>query len=301
VTEMTTSPAGPTHRPFPPLEGVTHRFVTVRGVRFHVAEAGAGPPVLLLHGFPQHWYAWRHVIPGLSGRYQLICPDLRGFGWSDAPADGYDTTNRVDDVLALMDALGLERVRLIAHQWGARTGFLLCLRAPERFSHYLALNMVHPWPSVARSLPHAWRYGYTVALEVPRLGPWTLRHRPGFVRGLLCRGVTHAGIWQVEDLEEYARSTQEPARARAGAALHRQYAMRDLVPILLGRHRSQRLTVPTRILAGADDFALAPAMLAGGDRFADDLRVQVVPGCGHYLAEERPDLVIQAALDLFER
>jgi len=92
---------------------VTHRFVTVRGVRLHVAEAGGGDPVLLLHSFPQHWYAWRRVIPLLAGQYRLICPDWRGFGWSEAPARGYDTASRAADVLALMDALGLYRVRLV--------------------------------------------------------------------------------------------------------------------------------------------------------------------------------------------
>ena len=80
------SPPGCSSRPFPDVPGVTHRFVTVRGVRLHVAEAGGGDPVLLLHSFPQHWYAWRRVIPLLAGQYRLICPDWRGFGWSEAPA-----------------------------------------------------------------------------------------------------------------------------------------------------------------------------------------------------------------------
>ena len=83
------SPPDGSARPLPHVPGVAHRFVTVRGVRLHVAEAGSGDPVLLLHGFPQHWYAWRRVIPLLSGQYRLICPDWRGFGWSQAPAHGY--------------------------------------------------------------------------------------------------------------------------------------------------------------------------------------------------------------------
>ena len=107
----------PGARPFPHVPGVRHRLVTVRGVRLHVAEAGTGDPVVLLHGFPQHWYAWRHVIPLLAGQYRLICPDWRGFGWSEASPRGYDTASRAADVLALMDALGLRRVRLVGHDW----------------------------------------------------------------------------------------------------------------------------------------------------------------------------------------
>jgi pimeloyl-ACP methyl ester carboxylesterase len=290
-----------TSRPFPPVAGVTHRFVAARGIRFHVAEAGpaAGDPVLLLHGFPQHWYAWRHVIPPLSDTYRLLCPDLRGFGWSDAPAHGYDTDSRVADLLSLLDALGLERVRLVAHDWGARTGFLACLRAPERFSHHLALNTIHPWPSLPRSLPHAWRYGYTALLEVPGLGGWTLANRPGFTRWLLRYGVADPGSWQAAELEEFVASVREPARARAGAALHRQYAAHDILPALLGRYHDQRLTVPTLLLAGAADHLLAPGMLPGGEGFADDLRLRIVPGCGHFLADEHPDLVVDAARDFF--
>src|SRR5215467_11922543 len=134
------SPPGCAARPFPHVPGVTHRFVLVRGIRLHVAEAGGGDPVVLLHGFPQHWYAWRHVIPLLAGQYRLICPDWRGFGWSEAPPRGYDTASRAAGILALMDALGLRRARLIAHDRGARVAFVTALQAPDRVRHLLAVN-----------------------------------------------------------------------------------------------------------------------------------------------------------------
>jgi pimeloyl-ACP methyl ester carboxylesterase len=150
------SPPGTGGRPFPHVPGVTHRFVEVRGVRLHVAEAGAGDPVVLLHSFPQHWYAWRHVVPLLSGQYRLICPDWRGFGWSEAPQRGYDTASRAADILGLMDALGLPRVRLIAHDWGARAAFTAALQAPERISHLLAVNAAHPWLRQRLLFPQLW-------------------------------------------------------------------------------------------------------------------------------------------------
>src|SRR5690554_3979194 len=95
----------------PHVAGVRHRFVDLPGLRMHVAEAGSGEPVLLLHGFPQHWWEWREVIPGLAERYHVIAPDLRGSGWTDAPHAGYWRDQLRDDVLALLDELGLERVR----------------------------------------------------------------------------------------------------------------------------------------------------------------------------------------------
>ncbi|MFJ6216323.1 alpha/beta fold hydrolase [Streptomyces sp. NPDC092296] len=286
-------------RPLPPAPGVTHRFVTADGIRFHVAEAGEGEPVLLLHSFPQHWYAWHHLLPLLAADHRLICPDLRGSGWSDAPPHGYDTDTRVTDVLALMDTLDLDRVRLIGHEWGSWLGFMLCLRAPGRFSHHLALNITHPWPLHRRLLPNAWRYWHTAPLETPLLGRRLLRHSPGFTRQLLRRGTADPAVWSPEELDEYARSTAEPAHARAAEQLHRAYALHDIPRLVRGRYRRQRLTTPTVILAGERDATLPPSVLAGADRHTDRLRVQVIPGAGHLLHQERPDLVAEAAGALF--
>ena len=100
----------------PAVEGVTHRWVEARGLKFHVAEAGAGPDtVLLLHGWPQNWFEWRHLMPALADRHRVLAMDLRGFGWSDAPRRGYEKENLASDVLAVLDELGIER-------WSATTG-----------------------------------------------------------------------------------------------------------------------------------------------------------------------------------
>lgn len=287
--------------PMPELKAVRHGYVEVRGVRLHVAEAGEGEPVILLHGFPQHWYGWRRLVPLLSGEYRLICVDQRGFGWSDAPAKGYDTDSRVADVLALMDGLGLDKARLIGHDWGAWTGFHVCLRAPERITHFLALNMLHPWPQHRRLMPQSWRFWYTALLEQPLLGRWLLRHKPGFTRYLMRKGVVEKAVWTPAAMYEFVRSSQEPDRARAGEALHRAFALRDIAKLVLGRYKKLRLTTPTVILAGDRDFMLPPGVLSGADGHADDLSVEVVADCGHYLHEERPDLVAKTARELFSR
>jgi pimeloyl-ACP methyl ester carboxylesterase len=91
----------------PHVDGVTHRWLEARSIRFHVAEAGSGDdPVLLLHGWPQHWYEWRYLMPALADRHRVLAPDLRGFGWSDAPRDGYLREEMARDVLARRPRLG---------------------------------------------------------------------------------------------------------------------------------------------------------------------------------------------------
>ena len=99
----------------PDIPGVANRYVEIETadagrLRVHCAEAGSGEPVLMLHGWPQHFWSWRHVVPRLADRHRLICPDLRGFGWTDAPGRGYDSETFASDAVALLDALGLDRV-----------------------------------------------------------------------------------------------------------------------------------------------------------------------------------------------
>src|SRR3712207_5593291 len=103
----------------PMHSGVEHTDVDLPGVRMHLAESRSGEPVLLLHGFPQHWWEWRHLIPRLAPHHRVICPDLRGFVWTEAPPEGYTTAQQQADVLALLDHLGLSQVRVVAHDWAA--------------------------------------------------------------------------------------------------------------------------------------------------------------------------------------
>jgi pimeloyl-ACP methyl ester carboxylesterase len=296
------APAGASERPLPHLAGVHHRFVDTPRLRFHVAEAGQGEPVLLLHGWPQHWYGWRKLIPLLAGDYRLICPDLRGFGWTDAPRDGYTTAELVDDLLALLDALGLERVLLIGHDRGGWLGFQLCLRAPSRVRRFLALNAVHPWWRARRMLGQAWRSSYTVPLETTLLGRLVVRHVPAFTRLVLRLGVRNRGALSIGDVEEFVAAVREPARARASERLYHHFAYGEILPTALGRYRSARLPVPMLMLNGTRDFALAPRSpetLGGYEPYADDLRVELVEG-GHFLADDRPELVAAAARGLFK-
>ncbi|QRP44526.1 alpha/beta fold hydrolase [Amycolatopsis sp. FDAARGOS 1241] len=281
-------------RPLPEVPGVTHRFAEAGDVRLHVAVAGDGSPVVLLHSFPQHWYTWRNVIPGLAADRRVFAPDFRGAGWSDAPRTGYDTTTRVDDLLHLLDALGLERVDVVSHGWGAWAAFFLSLRAPDRVATHLALNMTHPWPARRALRTQAWRFWYTALWEIPLLGPAMLRHWPALTRFLLRRW----GTTSADALEEFVADSRLPAHARAGQALNWRFVTHD-IPRL--RCHPGPLTVPTEILLGRHDIVIPPALPAGATPPAADLRVRILDGCGHLIPEQRPDVVVAAALSLRSR
>jgi pimeloyl-ACP methyl ester carboxylesterase len=283
----------------PTVEGVTHRWVEARGLRFHVAEAGSGDdPVLLLHGWPQHWYEWRELMPALADRHRVLAMDLRGFGWSDAPRRGYEKENLATDVLAVLDELGLDRVKLVGHDWGGWVGFLLCLRAPERFDRYLVLNIPTPWIQMRKALPHSWRLIYQQVILAPWIGYFAHRSKR-FVRMALRAGGADPRFWDERTLSIFADNLAEPSRAKAAVQMYRVFNLREIVPILRGRYADQRLTVPTRMLFGTDDAAIHTDMLAGYESHVDDMEIEFVPDCGHFIADERPDLVAERARAFF--
>ncbi|BAJ29311.1 putative hydrolase [Kitasatospora setae KM-6054] len=285
----------------PALAGVRHQVAEVGGLRLHYADAGPAdaPPVLLVHGFPQHWYAWRRVVPLLAGDFRLLCLDLPGFGWSEGAPDRWSTAARAADLVGFLDALELESAALLAHDWGAWAGFLACARWPERFDAHLALNMVHLWPERRDTLACAWRFWYTLALEWPPVGRTVLRHWPAFTRHLLRRGLVDRSALDPAELAEYAGAAREPLAALAGESVHRAFVADDLGALRRKEFHALRLPTPTLVLAGGRDPVIPPRLLSGGAEFCDDLRVETVPDTGHQLPAERPELVAARARALF--
>jgi pimeloyl-ACP methyl ester carboxylesterase len=283
-----------TDRPFPAVAGVRHDFHQAGAVRLHVAEAGDGPVVLMLHGWPQHWYEWRHLIPPLAKNYRVICPDLRGFGWSEAPRGGYDKETLTRDIIALLDEMGIERVRLVGHDWGGWVGFLLCLLAPERVERYLALNMATPLaPPSLEVLSSMWRFWYHWLFATPGLGPAAMRQigRGGDATARLLG----AHCWDQQATRAFLDQFKEPERAHAAVQLYRSFQVHELPRVLAGRYRGLRLRTPTMLLYGVLDPVVRPAHFAGYEHYADEMSVEMVPGCGHFIADDLPDLVLERA------
>jgi epoxide hydrolase 4 len=126
---------------------VVHRMVSLRRVRLHYVGAGAGPLVVLLHGFPQLWIAWRYQIPALvEAGYRIVAPDLRGYNLSDRPprVRDYRSAVLVSDVVELLDALGSDRARVVGHDWGGALAWWLAMDHPERMQRLVVLNAPHP-------------------------------------------------------------------------------------------------------------------------------------------------------------
>ena len=274
----------------PPIAGVRRSYVQARGVDFHVTEAGDadGEPVLCLHGWPQHHYAWRDLLADPPPGLRIIAPDLPGYGWSGPAPHRWGKEDVASDVLALLDALGLQHVLLVGHDWGGYVGNLLVLRAPERFSSYLVMNMPHPWQSPRTLLPHVWRF-LTYQPAVAAFGVPIMRHTP-FVHTLIKAALSNKSAMSEEDIGWFSDRFRDPVVARSGRDTYRTFWLRE-VPASARNPETRRSVVPTLALFGTDDVVVHVSLVAEETANADDYRLERIAGCGHFVADERPDLV----------
>jgi len=186
--------------------GATSRRIDVADASIHYVEAGRGEPLVLLHGWPQHCGAWRHVIAPLAESHRVIAPDLRGLGGSRTAGRDFSLARLRDDLLGLLDGLGLDRVTLVGHDWGSAIGYRACLSAPERVRRFVALGGVTPWVIEGAGVGVYLRSWHVFALGVPRVGAaatdriaaWALRAWRG------------RGTFTPEEVEAYVA----PLRAR---------------------------------------------------------------------------------------
>ncbi len=277
----------------PELEGVEHHVLDVRGAKLHVAELGSGPPVLLLHGWPQHWGSWRRLMPLLAGSFRVLALDLRGFGWSEATPRGYRKAELAEDVVGVLDALGIDRVRLVGHDWGGVVGFLVCLNHPDRVERYVPMNTGHVWPTLPlRRVPkQVGGFAYQALLASPVVGR-RVAASPRFLRSVFKLISTQTGA-VLDEFDSYAPRFADPARARAVQQVYRTFQLYEYPAWLRGRYRDRRLTTPTLWLHGIGDPVITPGLFKDIADHADDVRIEILEDCGHFPPEEQPELVAE--------
>lgn len=288
----------------PDPDAVSSARVNVGGMNIHVAQMGEGPPVLLLHGWPEFWLSWRYVMPALARQgFRVVAADLRGCGGSDAPAEvaAYAMASLVRDGKGVLDALGLRNAVWVGHDWGALVAWHAALMTPQRVAAVAALNV--PWTgrglvrptSAMRRAPDG-RFNYVLQmLQHPDPEGDFMGRLPHVLRSFMTRAAFDPSFFtpelQAAWVAEYARS-----------GLHSINLYRNLDAnweadrVLDGQPVSQ----PALVLLADDDPVLPPSTAVGMARHVPNARVVRLPRCGHWMAQEQPDAVLQHLLPFLD-
>jgi pimeloyl-ACP methyl ester carboxylesterase len=281
----------------PAIDGVEHRYVlTPQGVRIHVADAGPhdGPPIMLIHGFPQHWSAWRRLITPLAADgYRVLVPDLRGAGWSDAPGGPYRKADMAEDLVAVLDQLDVGPVKIAAHDWGGPVALSMLLRHPGRVTGFTGFNTVAPWLKLdGPLLRRAWAFYYQYPMLLPGIGPRVIGDPKQRYLRWLVKWVGGGYQWPEADTQLYLAQMQEPARAHAGSQWYRTFLAREVFEWLRGTYATARTDVPLRWVTGSKDPVITSALHGSYPAHASDITFEHVPDAGHWIVEQAHDLVL---------
>jgi haloacetate dehalogenase len=284
----------------PILDGFEVEDVDANGIRIHVAHAGEGPPVLLLHGYPQTHVMWHKVAPRLAERYTVVCPDLRGYGDSDEPPGGddhagYSKRTMAQDQLAVMQAQGFERFAVVAHDRGARVGLRLALDHPSAVTRLAVLDIV-PTSVIYGTIDDArartvWRYFFlTQPFDLPeRLIGADPDH---YLRWTLDEWCSTPGALTDDAVAEYRRCF-DAATIHATCEDYRAGATIDLVHD--GVDAGEQLRCPVLAVWSASGLGGQYDVEAIWRQRAPDFRGRPLD-CGHFVAEERPDETVDELL-----
>ena len=300
-----------------------HRFVETNGIRLHCAVDGDGPLVVLLHGFPECWYSWRHQIAALAPRFRVVAPDLRGYNESDkpAPVSAYALSELVADVRGLIEAFGERQAVIVGHDWGGGIAWSFAMEHPEMTRRLVAMNCPHPaifaqhLRANGRQLARSW---YMFFFQIP-WPPETLlglgRARP--IANAIRRSTVRQDSLTPEDLEFLRDAASRPGALRAAINYYRAMFRSPLAqttwppwlrrfvhgdrPVEGLRERLEdwpRITAPTLLIWGENDVALGKELTLGTEALVDaPFTVKYIPLCGHWVQQEQPALVNSYLLD----
>ncbi len=283
-----------------------HRTVSVNGIKMHAAIAGSGQPVMMLHGFPETHRSWDLQIPALVERgFRVIVPDLRGYGASDRPAQGYDLDTLARDVVELSRVVAKQPVALVGHDWGGAITWHVASHHPDAITRAVVLDCPHP-ALMARALrsnrAQIRRSWYMFFFQLPRLPErWLSRHGGDNIARMFREGSPGAGDAPPEIVDAERRALLEPGALTAALAYYRT-AFRDNARQLVSGAEPQYPVIdkPVTLLWGEADSCLGLELIDGTERFARSLSVHRVPRAGHFVHQERPDLVNRLLLQALD-
>lgn len=279
-----------------------HRFAETNGIRMHYVEQGEGYPVLLLHGFPEIWYSWRHQITALAeAGFHAIAPDLRGYGETDVPpaVESYTIHHLVGDLTGLLDALGYEKAAVVGHDWGGVIVWQWALLAPERLERVVSLNT--PFTGRGRRKPTEifkdapdGRFNYILHFQEPGKAESEIEpNLDGWFEAILRMMTVDQAFITPETLKTFCDAFRKSGLT-GPINYYRNFDRNwELTAYLRGR----KVNLPSLMICADGDPVLSPDQAKGMDRFVPNLRTELIEDCGHWTQQERPEEVNRLLID----
>jgi pimeloyl-ACP methyl ester carboxylesterase len=267
-------------------EGATSHFASVNGIRLHYVQMGRGPLMVLLHGWPETWFEWAHLMPRLAQRFTVVAPDLRGTGLSEKAPTGYDKLTLSKDVAALIRHVGRGQAIVVGHDIGGKAAYLLGLLEPELVSKLVLIDYSPPGTEKDVRNGGSWHYGFHAAEEIPEL---LTKGREREYLMTMMRGFMHKkDAMAPEAIEAYVASYSTPGGMTAGFNFYRSMIEDGRFYASLGRHRFK---MPILTIGGR--FSTRDRLFKTMRRVADDVIGAIAEDSGHFVPEEAPDFTVE--------
>ena len=285
----------------------THHQAIVNGVRLHYVEAGRGPLVILLHGFPEFWYSWRFQIPALArAGFRVIAPDMRGYNLSEKPSSvaSYRVKHLSADVAALVSHAGERQAVVVGHDWGGAVAWAVAARYPERVSKLVVMNAPHP-AAFAREL-RTWKQvrksWYILFFQLPWLPERLFRlGGRGALEQTFRRGSLRPELFTDEDITRYAAALLQPGALGAAINYYRAAFRSALYQVLQGGGAPPRpITTPTLLIWGEQDRFLGAELTEGLEPFVPNLRLLRIPRASHWVQIDAYERVNEGLLEFLK-
>lgn len=268
-------------------------FIMVNGINIHYITQGSGPLMLMLHGFPEFWYSWRHQIPEFAQNYQVVALDLRGYNESDKPEEksAYVMAEFIKDIEAVIKELGYESCVLVAHDWGGAIAWYFAYAHPEMVEKLIVMNIPHPAKfreglSTPEQLLKSW---YIFFFQLPLLPElmFAFDDYQAIASAFKNMAVDKSAFIDT-DLEAY-----KDAAARRGALTSMINYYRNIFPGFFHQQEWGVLKIPTLMIWGENDTALGKELTYGTEKYVDNFQIRYIPNCSHWVQQEKPQLVNQ--------
>lgn len=270
-----------------------HRFLTTNNIQLHYVSKGQGKLMLMLHGFPEFWYSWRHQITEFSQNYHTVAVDLRGYNESDKPTQlaAYAMSELIADIKGIIEALGYQDCILVAHDWGGAIAWEFAYAHPQMVERLIVMNMPHPAKFLAglRTLQQLVKSWYIFAFQIPWLPEFFLQlNNYQAIADTFKNMAVNKNAFSKADLIAYRHAAAKPGALTAMINYYRCIFQ----SLFTSRNPNrQMLDIPTLTIWGEADTALGKELTFGTEAYVKDWQIKYIPNCSHWVQQEQPELV----------